>query len=211
MDVWDKFSVENVVKNGPQEILTKYTLKFSGQETLFETIKEEYPDNYRSGIAYLPTFKDSKTYTDFRIGQYQRLLPFGDDELIVKDTVPIVKWKYTDEYRNIAGYDCRRANGIIQDSIYVVAFFSNQLAIPAGPELIQGLPGVILGVSIPYLNINMFATSVQLNNDVVSSTLTKKKKVVPEEKVVVVKKLRSSVYDWLNDNEFQKALRRVFL
>ena len=57
----------------------------------------------------------------------------------------------------------------------------------------------------------MFATSVQLNNDVVSSTLTKKKKVVPEEKVVVVKKLRSSVYDWLNDNEVQKALRRVFL
>lgn len=211
LEVWDKFSVDNVVKNGPQEIITKHTLKFNGDETLFETVKEEYPTNYRNGMNYLPTFRESKTFVNHKSGTYLRLLPFGDDELLLKDTIPAVKWKYTDEYRNIAGYDCRRANGIIQDSIYVVAFFTNQLAIPAGPELIQGLPGTILGVSIPYLNINMFATSVQLNNDVISATLTKKKKVFPEDKELVIKKLRSSVYDWLNEADFQKQLRRVFL
>lgn len=211
LEVWDKFSVDNVVKNGPQEIVTKYTLKFNNDETLFETVKEEYPLSYRNGMGYLPTFLESKTFINHKTGAYLRLLPFGDDELLVKDTVPIVKWKYTDEYRNIAGYDCRRANGIIQDSIYVVAFFTNQIAIPAGPELIQGLPGTILGVSIPYLNINMFAQSVQLNNDVISSTLTKKKKVVPEDKTVVIKKLRTSVWDWFSDKEFQHKLSRVFL
>lgn len=211
VDIWDKFSIDNVVKNGPQEIVTKYTLKFNGEETLFETIKEEYPDNYKNGIRYLPTYLDSKTYIDYKTGVYKRLLPFGDEELLMKDTIPVVKWKYTDEYRNIAGYDCRRANGVLQDSIYVVAFFTNQLAIPAGPELIQGLPGTILGVSIPYLNINMFATAVALNNDEISSTLTKKKKVVAEDKEAVLKKLRSSVYDWLDDKGFQKELRRVFL
>lgn len=211
LDVWDKLSVDNVVKSGPQEIVTKYTLKFNGDETLFESMKEEFPDNYRNGIRYLPTFRESKTYVNHKTKDYLRLLPFGDDELLLKDTLPYVKWKYTDEYRSIAGYDCRRANGVIQDSIYVVAFFTNQLAIPAGPELIQGLPGTILGVSIPYLNINMFTTSVVLNNDVISSTLTKKKKVVPESKVAIIKKLRSSVYDWLDDKEFQKQLRKVFL
>ncbi len=211
LDVWDNLSVESVVKTGPQEIVTKYTLKFSGDETLFETVKEEYPDNYRNAIWYLPTFRESKTYINHKTGDYLRLLPFGDDEVLLKDTLPTVKWKYTDEYRNIAGYDCRRANGIIQDSIYVVAFFTNQIAIPAGPELIQGLPGTILGLSIPFLNVNMFATSVVLNNDVISSTLTKKKKVVPESKEVIIKKLRSSVYDWLDENEFKKQMRKIFL
>lgn len=211
MEVWDKFLVENVVKNGPQEIVTRYTLKFNGEETLFETVKEEYPTNYKNGMNYLPTFLESKTFIDHKAGTYLRLLPFGDDELLMKDAVPYVKWKYTDEYRSIAGYDCRRANGIIQDSIYVVAFFTNQIAIPAGPELIQGLPGVIMGVSIPYLNINMFANSVQLNNDVVSSNLTKKKKVQAEDKLVVIKKLRASVWDWLTDSDFEKKLSRVFL
>jgi len=211
LDVWDKLSVENAVKNGPQEMIVKYTLKFNGDETLFETVKQELPDNYRLGNRYFPTFRESKTYINYKTGDYQRLLPFGDDELLMKDTIPTVKWKYTDEYRSIAGYDCRRANGVIQDSIYVVAFFTNQIAIPAGPELIQGLPGTILGVSIPYLNINMFATSVVLNNDVISATLTKKKKVVPENKEIVIKKLRSSVYDWLDDKGFQRELRKVFL
>lgn len=211
LDMWDNLSVENIIKKGPQEIITKYTMKFSGDETLFETVKEEYPDNYKSGFWHLPTFKDSKTYTNHKTGEYSRLLPFGDEELLLKDTLPAVKWKYTDEYRNIAGYDCRRANGVIQDSIYVVAFFTNQIAIPAGPELIQGLPGTILGVSIPFLNVNMFATSVVLNNDVISSTLTKKKKVVAEPQTAIVKKLRASVYDWLDENEFKKQMRKVFL
>lgn len=211
LDVWDNMSIDHIVKSGPQEIVTKYTLKFSGDETLFETVKEEYPDNYRNGIWHLPTFRESKTYINHKTGDYLRLLPFGDDEVLLKDTVPSVKWKYTDEYRNIAGYDCRRANGVIQDSIYVVAFFTNQIAIPAGPELIQGLPGTIMGVSIPFLNVNMFATSVVLNNDMISSTLTKKKKVVPESKEAIIKKLKSSVYDWLDDKEFQKQMRKVFL
>lgn len=211
IDVWDNFSVESAVKNGPQEIITKYTLKFNGDETLFETVKEEYPANYRNGIRYLPTFQESKTYVNHKTGDYLRLLPFGEEELLIKDSLPNVKWKYTDEYRNIAGYNCRRANGVIQDSIYVVAFFTNEIAIPAGPELVQGLPGTILGVSIPYLNMNMFATSVVLNNDFISSTLTKKKKVVPESKEAITKKLRSSVYDWLDEKEFQKQLRKVFL
>lgn len=210
LDIWDKSTLESLSKNGPQELVTHHTLKFNGMETLFETVKEDYPPNYRNAMWYIPLINETKTYVNYDKGVFQKLLPFGDDELILADTIPYVKWKYTDEYRNIAGYDCRRANGLIQDSIYVVAFFTNQLEAPAGPELIQGLPGTILGVSIPSLNMNMFATKIELNNDVVSATLTKKKKVVPESKEVVIKKLKTSVYDWMDEKRMQKELSKVF-
>ncbi|MEJ5088500.1 GLPGLI family protein [Sphingobacterium faecium] len=209
LGTWDKISIEQAVKSGPVEMVTHHSLKFFDEETLFETIQEEYPANYRNVSWYSPFISDSKTYINVKDNSFLKLLPFGDEELLMKDSLPTVKWKYTDEYRNIAGYDCRRANGIIQDSIYVVAFFANQIPVPAGPELIHGLPGMILGVSIPSMNINMFATKVELNNIPVSKVLTKKKKVVAEPKAAVIAKLKTSVYDWLGEKEFNKKLNAV--
>lgn len=210
LEVWDKLMVDNITKNGPTEMVTNHTLKFYGQESLFETVKEDYPTNYRNANEFLPFLSDTKTYINCDKGLFNKLLVFGDDELLMADTIPYVKWKYTDEYRNIAGYDCRRANGVIQDSIYVVAFFTNQIDIPTGPELIQGLPGAILGVSLPSLNINMFATKVELHNEPVSATLTKRKKIQPESKAAISKKLRETIYDWVDEKEFQKRMSKVF-
>ncbi|MNT50982.1 hypothetical protein D3C72_1879250 [compost metagenome] len=59
------------------------------------------------------------------------------------------------------------------------------------------------------MNINMFATKVELNNIPVSKVLTKKKKVVAEPKAAVIAKLKTSVYDWLGEKEFNKKLNAV--
>lgn len=209
LDTWDKLGVDNAVKNGPVEMITHHTLKFYDEETLFETVQEDYPANYRNVSWYNPALTDSKTYMNFKDQEFIKLLPFGDEQLLMKDSLPAVKWKYTDEYRNIAGYDCRRANGIIQDSIYVVAFFAGQIPIAGGPELIHGLPGLILGISVPSMNINMFATKIELTNAPVSNVLTKKKKVVAESKGEIIKKLKDTVYDWMDDKDFKKRLQNV--
>ncbi|WP_400262198.1 GLPGLI family protein [Sphingobacterium sp. SG20118] len=209
LEAWDKISVEAAVKNGPVEMITHHSLKFFDDETVFETIKEDYPANYRNVFWHSPFIADSKTYINLKDSNFFKLLPFGDEELLMKDSLPHVKWKYTDEYRNIAGYDCRRANGIIQDSIYVVAFFAGQIPVPVGPELIHGLPGLILGVSIPSMNVNIFATKVELTNTPVSAVLTKKKKVVAEPKTAIIAKLKTSVYDWLSEKEFNKKLNAI--
>ncbi|VTR35119.1 GLPGLI family protein [Sphingobacterium thalpophilum] len=210
LDTWDKLTVDNAVKNGPVEVVTHHTLKFYDSETLFETVQEDYPASYRNVTRYNAILPDAKTYINFKNQEYLKLLPFGDEQLLLKDSLPAVKWKYTDEYRHIAGYDCRRVNGIIQDSIYAVAFFAGQIPIPGGPELVHGLPGLILGISIPSMNVNMFATKVEISNAPVSNVLTKKKKVVPESKAEITKKLKETVYDWLDESEFRKRLQSVF-
>ena len=71
-----------------------------------------------------------------------------------------IKWKITDETRAIAGFQCRRANALIMDSIYVVAFYTDEIITNGGPESFSGLPGMILGVAIPHEHITWFATKV---------------------------------------------------
>ncbi len=85
-------------------------------------------------------------------------------DYIIKDSLSNVKWRITKETRTIAGYECRKAIGIIYDTVYVVAFYCEQFVMPAGPEAVQGLPGMILGLAIPRYNTTWFATKVELAN-----------------------------------------------
>jgi GLPGLI family protein len=79
----------------------------------------------------------------------------------IEDSIPNLKWKMLGEYRNIAGFNCRKAATIIMDSIYVIAFYTDEISVSAGPESFQGLPGMILGIVIPRLNITCFASKVE--------------------------------------------------
>jgi GLPGLI family protein len=47
------------------------------------------------------------------------------------------------------------------DSIYVVAFYTDEILTTGGPESFSGLPGMILGVSLPHQHISWFATKVE--------------------------------------------------
>ncbi len=44
------------------------------------------------------------------------------DGKVFEDSVTYVRWKIDDETRTIAGFKCRKAIGVIMDSVYVVAF-----------------------------------------------------------------------------------------
>ncbi len=65
------------------------------------------------------------------------------------------------EIRQIAGYECRKALTIINDSVYVVAFYTDKILLKGGPEGFNGLPGMIMGMAIPRLQTTWFATKVE--------------------------------------------------
>ncbi|MFI5193681.1 MAG: GLPGLI family protein [Chitinophagales bacterium] len=85
---------------------------------------------------------------------------FGETFLI-QDSMRRIQWKMTDETREIAGFTCHRANALIMDSIYVVAFYTDEIITPGGPESFSGLPGMILGLSLPHQHITWFAEQVE--------------------------------------------------
>ncbi|WP_449436300.1 GLPGLI family protein [Pedobacter steynii] len=101
----------------------------------------------------------------------------GDDYLL-KDTIPKINWKIMHDIRIISGYECRKAIGRINDTVYVVAFYTDEILLRGGPEGFSGLPGMILGLAIPRLNTTWFATKVEaftnFNNEIQPPTKGKR-------------------------------------
>ncbi len=101
-----------------------------------------------------------------------------DEKYILSDSLSAITWRFTDEYRNIAGLECRRVNGATKDSLYLIAFYTDQIPVSAGPALSHGLPGMILGLVIPEMHIQYWATEVSYTNDPVPNDWRDKKSKV---------------------------------
>jgi GLPGLI family protein len=133
-------------------------LMFSGNKTLFTPKDERLPQTFFSNLPFAK--QDNIVFADYNTGQAINQKSIFEDIFLLKDSITRVKWKITDERRDIAGFHCRRANGLMMDSIYIVAFFTDEIQISAGPESFNGLPGLILGVVLPHEYVSWFAVSV---------------------------------------------------
>ena len=118
-------------------------------------------------------------YTDYQANKLISQKPVFEETFLVEDSIQKIEWKLTSDTRIIAGFECRKAVGILQDSIGIFAFYTDEILIPGGPESINGLPGMILGMGIPRLHTTWFASKVEINNVNMNavSPATKGKKV----------------------------------
>ena len=146
-------------------------------------------------VWYRPVGDKNIVYTDYQRGISISQKPVFEETFLVEDSLAKIKWKLTSDVRNIAGYDCRKAVGILNDSIAIFAFYSDELLVNGGPEGIHGLPGMILGMGIPRLHATWFATKVEVNG-------VSMKKVVPATKgkkvnrVSLINALSPIAQDW---------------
>ncbi|GGH09093.1 GLPGLI family protein [Sphingobacterium alkalisoli] len=98
-----------------------------------------------------------------------------DEKYMLSDSLSPITWRFTDEYRTIAGYECRRVNGATPDSLYLIAYYTDQIPVSAGPALSHGLPGMIMGLVIPEMHIHYWATKVTYSNEPVPTNWKDKK------------------------------------
>jgi GLPGLI family protein len=155
---WQIQEFERYKATKPQFVKLKSTLVFSKNKSLFTPIA---PEQVVESVQNNPMSKQFNTiYTDLSTHTSISQKDIYGDMYLVKDSTRKIKWKLTDETREIAGYTCRRANGLILDSVYVVAFYTDKIWVSSGPESFSGLPGMILGVVLPHENVNWYATKV---------------------------------------------------
>lgn len=141
----------------------KFEMDFSTEKSLYKPAKDGISESkMRWGKA---PAEANEVFTDFKSQQFVSKKEIYDKNLFVKDSIIDYKWKIKSEFRTIAGYNCRRAETIIMDSIWVVAFYADGIIAPGGPESFNGLPGMILGLVMPRLNVTYFATEVQNYTD----------------------------------------------
>lgn len=153
-------AIEEYKRTRNQFLVQKSVLSFSKDKALFKPLAAE-KDPARTFFNDDPLLSQlNVVFTD--LGEKKRIIQkqVFEDAFLLQQTLPRPKWKITDETREIAGYVCRRANGLWMDSIYVVAFYNDEILPPGGPESFSGLPGMILGIALPHENVSWFATKV---------------------------------------------------
>ncbi|PWS27707.1 GLPGLI family protein [Pedobacter yonginense] len=157
---WYNEAFDQYKKNNPQFKAEKSTLNFNKNRSLYKwnETSEVANNNWISRDPLADLKNTIATNFDTQSSTTQKSV--YEATYLVKDSVRKINWKITDETREIAGYECRRANALIMDSIYIVAYYSNQIAVSGGPESFTGLPGMILGLAMPHENITWFATKV---------------------------------------------------
>lgn len=160
IDTYLASAFEAYKKNNPQFQVSVSTLNFTKDKSLYQFPQS---DQVFSNSWISDPIADLKNiiFTDFRTDSSITQKNVYETKYLVKDAVRKINWKITDETREIAGYQCRRANAIILDSVYVVAYYTNEIAVSGGPESFGGLPGMILGLALPHDHITWFAKSVK--------------------------------------------------
>ncbi|MBE5317740.1 GLPGLI family protein [Pedobacter sp. MR2016-19] len=151
---------QSYISSQPKFKSSIFTLKFKGDSSFYypSESKQVTPASNDEWFVMCGYNNRVQKNTKKRIAQWEKEV-FAS-KFLISDTLRHIKWKITDETREIAGFECRRANALIMDSIYVVAFYTTDIQSSDGPESIYGLPGMILGAVLPYEHITWFAVNV---------------------------------------------------
>lgn len=158
---------EMMSNNLPQFKTAYYQYSFDNQKSLFKLNRfdetQKIPDWFKTDDEIAAWYQDHST-NQIRYQKSMAGTPF-----VIVDSMPKLTWRLTDENMVIAGFNCRKAITRLYDSVYVFAFYAEEIPISGGPCTVQGLPGLILGMTIPRLHTSWIATKVDVTNFDVAS------------------------------------------
>ncbi|TCJ19168.1 GLPGLI family protein [Flaviaesturariibacter flavus] len=183
---------ERIKERLPKQVTTYHEFIGDSTRSLYHPGKEAVLDP-RSW--YRPVADKNVIYTDFRAARTVAQKPVYEETFLIEDSLSKIKWRLTADTRVIAGYECRKAIGILDDSVAIFAFYTDEILIPGGPEGIQGLPGMILGMGVPRLHTTWFATKVDVF-DIPMSTVKPATKGKKTSRAAMMKQVGEVLRDW---------------
>ena len=144
-------SMKNMV---PEFTTFKLELLFSETESIFKQIEEEEDirdqvGGPQEGRIIVRMGAGNETYKNYSAGKVIELRELGPKKYIIEDSFHIQPWKLDEtESKTIKGYNCKKATTKNLQGFDVIAWYTDQIRCPSGPELYGGLPGMILELNI---------------------------------------------------------------
>jgi len=155
----------------PRSRTDQFELLFSGNQSLYQFLlnaDDENPGEFAGGgVVMRFGGMNDINYHNFEKGERVDKRNVLDRDFIVSDTIRKLAWKLTDETKTILNYTARKAtaqnirtamrmsmeNGEMkrepyQDTSNVVAWFTTDIPVAAGPDFQGQLPGLILELSL---------------------------------------------------------------
>lgn len=192
--VWDEMMKEAM----PTFKTGYYTYTFADNKSIYKF--DRWEANMKIPDWYKKSDESNVWYFDFTNHKFNMNKNIAGTDFNINDSMPVIEWHLSNESRLIAGYNCRKAFGKIMDSVYVFAFYSDEITIPGGPCSINGLPGTILGLTIPRMYTSWIATKITF--DKVDEKLivpTTSKKVYT--KATFKSMLNEHTKDWFSEDD----------
>ncbi len=188
-EIW----IERIKKNMPQFAINYFDLYFDETKSLFKPGRET--PGQKSDLWFQSPANENVVSTNLENGGFTAQKNIFGKLFLIQDSARKVEWRITSETREIAGFNCRKAVGRTLDSIYVVAFYTDQILATGGPESFNGLPGMILGLAIPRLNTTWFATKLEVA-PVKDADMNAPSKGKKETETSFTKTLQDLMKDW---------------
>ncbi|MDZ4663306.1 MAG: GLPGLI family protein [Bacteroidota bacterium] len=166
--------VKEWVKEGDKVKIDEFELTFTDSVSCFKPVESEYRDNFEWATSLNTTYQNK--VTDSKV-TFKKI---WGEEFMLKDSLSKRKWKITDGQRIIAGFNCRKAIWVENDSSRVYAWYADEIVPGFGPESFNGLPGLILGLASEDGGTIYFAKKVEVilpKPEVFQLPKTKKKPV----------------------------------
>lgn len=114
-----------------------YSLKFSKGRLSFEKIVNNDVDNKMMKLG-----ETSSIYLDFNSNTSVSQENILDRTFIIKDSIKTYNWNITSVRKTILGEECIKA--VLKEDSDIIAYFTPDIPVNAGPAGYFGLPGLIL-------------------------------------------------------------------
>lgn len=174
-----------------------YTLTFDNDKSIYEFDhwgEPKVPD-------YMVRGEDEiKYFYNYNSGSFSAKKNLNGVNLTIVDSIRKLNWRLVNENRVIAGFNCRKAVAVLFDSVYVFAFYTEEIVLPGGPAGFHGLPGAILGITVPRLYTSWLATKLEVTdiNTKKIQPVTAKNTLSKAELTTLIKK---RMEDWYSSDD----------
>jgi GLPGLI family protein len=162
---------ENMKSMIPEFTTGKQQLLFTGDESSFSSLPDEQDIRDQAGqegggrINLRMNTGSSEMYKNYATEKIIELRELGPKKYIIEDTLRKQVWKLSDDTMTVKGYRCKKASTKNRQGDNIVAWYTEEIAIPSGPEQFGGLPGLILQMDIGDGWIVLKATDIQTSAD----------------------------------------------
>jgi GLPGLI family protein len=190
----------------PQFGLSYYDLTFNDDKSVYRFNRF---DDKTARMWFNQNIEDNIWFNDYGTKTFSHQKFVFDNTYLLTGALMNIEWKLSPmETREIAGFICKKATGIIFDSVYVFAFYTEEITTSGGPMGIQGLPGMIMGITIPRMFTSWVATKVEIVG-VDTKIVTAPTKGKKQDALKLKADVQKATKDW--GNWGTQALWNIFL
>lgn len=191
----------------PRTRTDKFELDFGNNQSLWKAAESDNDNDNAAGadgvqMRMILVGGDDVLYNNFETGRRVEKREVFEKIFIIEDTIAKLKWKMTGETKTILGLPCMKATATristrmamnidngkmerkeVQDTSNIVAWFTNNIPVTAGPAEFQGqLPGLTLEMDINNGRQTFKALAINEKADIAAiKEPAGKKRLTPEE------------------------------